>query len=121
MSSDKTGDCKVQRLFAWAALCALFTLSGTRTAPSFGRDKPVSPPRPLYPIPRYEEDWSFLSDPSKQNDWWDTVKFIPLSKDRSAFLSLGGEIRETYERFQTLTLVFLRRIRMDTFYSVTCS
>src|SRR5215472_5463366 len=99
MRSDRRRDCKVQWLFSWSALCSLLILSGIGTALTFGQDKPVSPPRPLYPIPRYEEDWSFLSDPSKHNDWWDPIKFIPLSKDGSVFLSLGGEIRETYERF----------------------
>jgi hypothetical protein len=29
----------------------------------------------------------------------DAIKFIPLSDDGDVFLSLGGEIRETYERF----------------------
>jgi len=53
----------------------------------------------LYPLPRYEEDWSLLSDPQKHTDRWDSIKFLPLSADRSVFLSLGGEARETYERF----------------------
>jgi hypothetical protein len=26
-----------------------------------GQEKPASLPRPLYPLPGYEEDWSFLS------------------------------------------------------------
>ena len=64
-----------------------------------GQEKPASLPRPLYPLPRYEEDWSFLSDPAKRNDFWDPIKFIPLNEDRNVFLSLGGEIRDTYERF----------------------
>ena len=53
----------------------------------------------LYPLPRYEEDWSLLSDPLKHTDRWDRIKFLPFSADRSIFLSLGGEARETYERF----------------------
>ena len=64
-----------------------------------GQEKPALLPRPLYPLPRYEEDWSFLSDPAKRDDSWDPIKFIPLNEDRNVFLSLGGEIRETYERF----------------------
>jgi len=65
----------------------------------YGEEKPASIPRPLYPLPRYDEDWSFLIDPSLRNDFWDSVKFLRLSTDGSVFLSLGGEIRETYERF----------------------
>jgi Alginate export len=64
-----------------------------------GQEKPVSLPRPLYPLPRYEEDWSFLRDPSERNDFWDPVKFVPLSDDERVFLSLGGEVRGAYERF----------------------
>src|SRR4029077_18991263 len=64
-----------------------------------GQEKPASLPRPSYALPLYEEDWSFLSDPAKRDDFWDPIKFIPLNKDRDIFLSLGGEIRETYERF----------------------
>jgi hypothetical protein len=64
-----------------------------------GQEKPVSPPRPWYLLPRYEEDWSLLSDPAKRDDCWDPIKFIPLNEDKNVFLSLGGEIRETYERF----------------------
>jgi len=90
---------KVIRIFTKRWLWALLVLSGIGTTLAFAQDKPVSLPRPLYPIPRYEEDWSFLSDPSKHNDFWDTIKFVPLSKDGKDFLSLGGEIRETYERF----------------------
>jgi hypothetical protein len=65
-----------------------------------GQEKPASLPRPLYPLPRYEEDWTFLSDPAKRDDFWDPIKFIPLSEDRNVYLSLSAEIRETYERFR---------------------
>ena len=64
-----------------------------------GQEKPASLPRTLYPLPRYEEDWSFLSHPAKRNDFWEPIKFVPLTEDKNVFLSLGGEIRETYERF----------------------
>ena len=64
-----------------------------------GQETPASLPRPLYALPRYEEDWSLPSDPAKRDDFWDPIKFIPLNEDRNVFLSLGGEVRETYERF----------------------
>src|SRR5215510_444584 len=63
------------------------------------QNKPASPARPLYPLPRYDEDWTFLSNPSAEKDFWNSLKFIPLSHDKRIYLSLGGEIRETYERF----------------------
>jgi alginate export protein len=84
-------------IFLFSAL--LILISGIAAGNMFGQEKPVSLPRPLYPLPRYDEDWSVLSDPSQHNDFWDPIKFIPLSHDGAVFLSLGGEIRETYERF----------------------
>jgi hypothetical protein len=60
---------------------------------------PPSPPIARYPLPRYEEDWRHLQGEDRREDVWDPVKFIPLTADGGDFLSLGGEARETYERF----------------------
>ena len=79
------------------ALVLLVAIAGVNRL--IGQEKTASLPRPLYLLPRYEEDWSLLSDPAKCDDSWDPVKFIPLHEDGNVFLSLGGEIRETYERF----------------------
>jgi alginate export protein len=51
-----------------------------------------------YPLPTYEEDWRALQT-SDRTDVWDPVKFVRLSADGTASLSLGGELRVTYERF----------------------
>jgi Alginate export len=56
--------------------------------------------RPSYELLRDEEDWSFLRDPSQRSDWLDPIKFIPLSRGGDTFLTLGGEVRQQYERFQ---------------------
>jgi hypothetical protein len=53
--------------------------------------------RPAYTLERYDEDWSFLRDPSKRTDFFDPVKWIPLRKDGSWFLTLGGELRERFQ------------------------
>ena len=74
-------------------------VSGIGAHSLFGQEKTDLSQRPLYPLPRYEEDWSFLIDSSKHNDPWDAIKFIPLDRNGKVFLSLGGELRETYERF----------------------
>jgi len=52
-----------------------------------------------YRLPRYDEDWSFLRAYPEKTDWIDPIKFIPLDDRGEAYLSLGGEARETYERF----------------------
>src|SRR5262245_37192275 len=48
---------------------------------------------------RYDEDWSFLRDPAKRTDFWDPVKYIPLSCDGDSYLSFGGEARLRYELY----------------------
>jgi hypothetical protein len=53
-----------------------------------------------YKLPRYLEDYSFLKDPSKCCDCWDSVKYIPLFGSGSGnYLTIGGELRELYEFF----------------------
>lgn len=48
---------------------------------------------------RDEEDWSFLSDPSRRSDLFDAIKFMPLKWPAASFFSVGGEMRLQYERF----------------------
>ena len=81
----------------------LVLISGIGTARMSGQEKPASPSRAMYPVLRYDEDWSFLSDPSKHNDFWDPVKFIPLTQDDSASRSAEKFARST-SAFITQTL-----------------
>jgi hypothetical protein len=61
-------------------------------------DGPAAAPQPpLYESLRYDEDYSYLRDASRRTDPWDSIKFIPLSDDNEAYLSLGGETRQRYE------------------------
>src|ERR1700682_2529005 len=53
--------------------------------------------RPAYTAERYDEDWSFLRDASKRTDLFDPIKWIPLGKDESWSLTLGGELRERFQ------------------------
>ena len=55
--------------------------------------------RPTYQFLRYNEDWSALrgvSD-SELTDFWDPIKYIPLSEDGETWLSTDGSIRLRYE------------------------
>ena len=61
-------------------------------APTVDRDGP-----PKYQKLRYEEDYGYLQDPRKRVDWFDPIKYVPLSEDGEHYLSLGGLIRERYE------------------------
>ena len=51
---------------------------------------------------RFNEDWSVLRgvDLSTTDDVWDRLKFIPLTKDGSVYLTLGGQARERVEYFR---------------------
>jgi len=50
---------------------------------------------------RYEEDYSYLRDPSNRSGaWWEILKFIPLSESREVYLTLGNEARLRYELLQ---------------------
>jgi len=63
------------------------------------------PKRPAYQIGsagRFNEDWSVLRgvDLDKTDDFWDRLKFIPLSPDGNVWLTIGGQARERGEYFR---------------------
>src|SRR6266576_2997156 len=58
-----------------------------------------APLHPQFKLSRQDEDWSVLRDPALRTDAFDTVKFIPLNRDGSSWLTLGGEVRQRYEYF----------------------
>jgi len=51
---------------------------------------------------RYDEDWSVLrgADLGATDDVWDRLKFIPLTRDASVWLTVGGQLRERGEYFR---------------------
>jgi len=66
---------------------------------------PGEPKRPAYQIGsagRFNEDWSVLRgvDLDKTDDFWDRLKFIPLSPDQNVWLTIGGQARERGEYFR---------------------
>src|SRR5262245_63292380 len=50
---------------------------------------------------RFNEDWSLLkgADLSRTDDFWDRLKYIPLTQDASVWLSFGGQARLRLEYF----------------------
>jgi hypothetical protein len=68
---------------------------------SFGASHPhadAGEVRPPYNFLRYDDDYSFLSDPTQRTDLFDCVKYIPL--DGAGYLSFGGEARERFETYK---------------------
>jgi hypothetical protein len=55
-----------------------------------------APQRPAYNLDRSEEDWKFLQNRSRREDFWDPLKFIPLGRD-NWYVTMAGEIRPFYE------------------------
>ncbi len=49
---------------------------------------------------RYEEDYSFLRDPSCKTDLWDGLKYVPLDRRDDVYLSTGVDARVKYEYFR---------------------
>ena len=47
---------------------------------------------------RYLEDYAFLKDPACRTEVWDALKYIPLVQSGQAYLSLGADLRERWER-----------------------
>src|SRR5260221_12853437 len=56
-----------------------------------------APPHPEFKLSRQDEDWAVLRDPALRTDAFDPVKLIPMNRDGSSWLTLGGEGRERYE------------------------
>jgi alginate export protein len=73
-------------LLLWASLMSQATL-----APASDLELPA------YQKLRYDEDYSYLRDPAKRTDWFDRIKYIPLSEEGENYLSIGGLVRERYE------------------------
>lgn len=67
---------------------------------------PVPVPTPAGTLPppfkglRYDEDFSYLRDASKRADRVDRLKFIPLNRSKSWYVTIGGEMRQRYETFR---------------------
>jgi len=59
-----------------------------------------SPSPPGYKTVRYDEDYSYLGDPTRRTDFLDRVKYVPLNKSGSWYASFGGEARLKYEYYE---------------------
>ncbi|MCC7386587.1 MAG: alginate export family protein [Deltaproteobacteria bacterium] len=73
---------------------ALLAFAG---ASSPARAEPPHCQRPSYELLRYDEDYSFLADPTCRTDLWDRAKYLPLGASRTAYFSFGADLRERYE------------------------
>ncbi len=87
----------MRRFLATAAAALLLCAPTTR--PAAGDQATCDRPS-IGPL-RYDEDWSFLGDPRCRSDFWDPLKYLPLNRDLPAYLTLGIDVRERFERYST--------------------
>ena len=83
---------KRTKLFARAATGALGLIAAASAH--------ATEPPPFRPD-RTAEDYAYLGDPARHGDWSDPYKYVALADDGGAYLSLGGEIRERLEIFDS--------------------
>ena len=87
------------------ALLSLSFVHGVLPASAQASQAASEPNRPAYQIGsagRFDEDWSVLRgvDLGNTGDFWDRLKFIPLTRDQSVWLTLGGQVRERGEYYR---------------------
>ena len=49
---------------------------------------------------RFDDNFSFLQNDSLKGDFFDPIKYIPLSSNPNVYLSMGGEIRHNYKLYK---------------------
>lgn len=48
---------------------------------------------------RYDDDFTYLADPTQRVSWYDDAKYIPVSGVTNGYLSLGADLRERVESY----------------------
>lgn len=68
-----------------ALLCCLLAGTAAAERPKLNSD------------PVFNRHYHFLADPAQRTDFFDPLKYIPLSDNPDSYLSISGEIRQRYE------------------------
>ncbi len=85
------------RFFSVLAIVFLFAAAPARSQ-SVAPTGPDVPDR-SFKLLREDEDWSFLADPAKRQDFWDPLKYVRLRRGSDDwFITIGGEAREIWEQ-----------------------
>jgi Alginate export len=87
---------------AVALLAAVCAAPPARAQAGAGGSEPSRPEYQIGSAGRFNEDWSILrgADLGATDDVWDRLKFIPLTRDASVWLTMGGQLRERGEYFR---------------------
>lgn len=85
------------RFFAMLAVLLLIAPPPARS--QFGSSAGPEVPDRSFKLLREDEDWSFLADPAKRQDFWDPLKYIRLREGHDDwFMTIGVEAREVWEQ-----------------------
>jgi hypothetical protein len=85
--------------FALAACISIIVFAAP--APGLAAGDEASCDRPAITLLRYDEDYSFLRDPRCRTELWDPLKYVALSQRLPVYLTLGIDVRERFEYFNT--------------------
>lgn len=94
---------KINISFMTSAIVATMIVS-TSGAQETAAAPPAAVTRPKYSFLRQNEDWSSLRNAPKDQltDFWDPIKYVPLSDDGSIWASFGGDARMRLESWNNL-------------------
>jgi len=108
MSERELGRCAETALLA--AIALWLALACTAGAAETGA---LAPARPTYSFLPQREDWTFLRDATdaERTDFFDPIKYIPLSDDGKFWASFGGSARLRLENWSSFA--FLPKARGD--------
>jgi len=79
----------------WKRFILLLTYSLIYISVSIGL--PLRTSGQSFQLMRYDEDYSYLKDSSRT--FYNQLKYSPLSKNQSSYISIGGEVRYEYAAF----------------------
>jgi hypothetical protein len=90
-------------IYGTCCACPVWAADPPATAPA-QYDKPTAragtpQAAPPYTPVRWNEDYSYLKDPSKRSDVWDPLKYIPFDDSGDYYASVGAQARYRYEYF----------------------
>jgi hypothetical protein len=90
-------------LLALAGTASIASAQSTAPIPEPGNPPQPSSTLPAYTLIRYDENYAYLHDPSQRTDFFDPIKYIPLGDQPDWYVSLGGQVRDRYEQFNSTT------------------
>lgn len=85
-----------ERVAAIRRVALLFVFPILAASSSADADPTTPAPVNLFGTHRFDEDFSYLRDPSRSDDIWDALKYIPSRDNPNVYVSFGGELRERY-------------------------